>query len=407
MSLKTISLGRRDVHLIDPRLIVDIAGFNERTDYGDIATLEKQIEVNGITSDLMGRLQPDGNIGLIRGYRRMRCVRNLIEKGRWSHGGVPLKSVPPGTTDADLLVDQIVGNEGKPYTILEEGRVFARLLSEGLKKPEIAQRTGKTRTHVSNALALAAAPAEVIAHVEANHIAGSLVIDLIRETEGDAEKLVAAVNDAIAAAAEAGSTHATKKHTEKARQKKQQEQQQQQLNVNVNGASGGSADENAGAAPQDTSVEDEENADKIVDLLRADKPQHVTAASLANTLGFSVDQINRAVAVLRSRQVLGAPEHSTGLFPVLLSFVTGVSVAQVPEHRTDWGSVDGNAGAGGGHGGEKLGYDSTKNLEKLNKILEELPAEECDPINRAAVEASINFLEGKMDTKQMKSFLRL
>lgn len=398
-NLKSISKARSDVHHIDPRELVDFEGLNERIDFGtDFPELKEDIKLRGVQEPFVVKLH-DGQVKVIRGYRRKRAVHELIAEKTWTHRTVPVRSEERGATMVERLVDQITGNIAKPYTILEQGRIFERLQTEGLKSPEIAARTHKTRTHISNALALASAPPAVIAYVEQNKISDSLVIDLIRESttgnppQTDNEKLVAAVKAAIETAASKGKGHATRKHTARPR---------------PNGVAAGVTPANAeatnGVTPANAEKTAEENADKIVAWLRAGKPQHVSAAAMASALGLEAAAVNAAIAVLRTRQVLGEPNQD-GLFAVQISFLEGADVQQIPVHRTDWSSVDGNGGSN--NAPETLSFDSTKNLVKLNKILEEIPSEESDPVVRNAVEATINFLEGKMDTKAMKSFLRL
>lgn len=232
-NLKSIGQ-RRDRFIVDPKIIVDIDGLNERYDYGDLSTLKDQIKAHGIQVDLWVRLE-NGKLGLVRGYRRMRCVRELIAEKAWKHGGVPVISEPKDHTDTDRLLGQIIGNEGKPYTILEQGRVFERLITAGLSKVQIGDQTGKSRTHVSNALALAAAPPAIITFIEQNKISESLVIDLIRDVYAEevpgptggvnqtfAEKLVEKVMAAIGGAEAKGKTHATRKHaTPRVRKKRE------------------------------------------------------------------------------------------------------------------------------------------------------------------------------------------
>jgi ParB/RepB/Spo0J family partition protein len=464
-NLKSISKGRRDIHDIDPRRLVDFAGLNERIDYGaDFSELKEDIRLRGVTEPFKVKLD-EGKVKVIKGYRRKRAVHELIAEKVWTHGTVPVVAEERGASMIDRLVDQITGNIAKPYTILEQGRIFERLQSEGLKMPEIAARTHKTRTHITNALALASAPPAVIAYVEQNKISDSLVIDLIREAAGDNEKLVAAVKAAIETAAASGKTHATRKHTGKSRKAKDQSKNgsadqttidigevtpdeeniytsclsvvqnhdepevsvslfQRRLRLGyttakrmvdiliarnvidaVEGEDNGTKKYPIRAIqPGETGSTAEEDADKIVAWLRSGKPQHVSAAAMASALGLDAAAVNGAIAILRTRQILGEPNQD-GLFAVQISFLEGADVQQLPEHRTDWSSVDSNGGSN--NAPESLSYDSTKNLVKLNKILEDLPSEESDPVVRNAVEATINFLEGKMDTKAMKSFLRL
>jgi hypothetical protein len=84
-----------------------------------------------VIDDLLVRVE-NGHIGLVKGYRRMRCVRELIAEREWKHAGVPCKSEPKAASEREQLIvrliEQVAHNQGKAYTILEEGRVLLRRL---------------------------------------------------------------------------------------------------------------------------------------------------------------------------------------------------------------------------------------------------------------------------------------
>ena len=82
--METNKTTKTDIYKIDPRNIVVKDGFNSREDFGDIDTLAKQIEENGILNPIsvVPFKDESGNekYRLIDGERRYRAVMSLLEK---------------------------------------------------------------------------------------------------------------------------------------------------------------------------------------------------------------------------------------------------------------------------------------------------------------------------------------
>ena len=301
-NLKAIAVRRRDTFILDPRVIEDAPGLNERIDYGDLPVLKASIEKDGVAEDLLVRVE-QGHLRLIKGYRRMRCVRDLIAEKKWKHEGVPCKSEQPAATDAEQLIgrliEQVSHNQGKPYTILEQGRVFRRLLTlDGVTTQLIEKKTGLSRPAVKNALLLAEAEPQVLKEIAGGHISESLVIEFIREADGDPRSVAVMVEGAIATAKSSGKEKASRKH----------------------------------AAPK--------------------------------------------------------------------------AKKKAKNHATDWQQVPSGGGGIGGGGADRTSYDTKTNVNKLNKLMEELERDKCDPKCFDTVEATIDFLEGRKTVAEMKNYLR-
>lgn len=218
-NIKHVALRRRDSFTIDPKLIEDSEGLNEREDYGaDFPELKESIRKDGVAEDLEVSVEA-GHIRLIKGYRRMRAVRELIAEKLWTHEGVPCKSERRSGDARQVLVgrliEQISHNLGKPYTILEQGRVYTRLLEQGVTEKEIQERTGKSRPAVKNAVLLAEADPAVLKQIAGGHISESLVVEFIREAKGDAAKVVTLVEESVGTAAASGKKKASRKHAPK------------------------------------------------------------------------------------------------------------------------------------------------------------------------------------------------
>lgn len=450
-NLKAISLGRRDVFTVDPVLITDIQGLNERTDYGDIETLKDQIKEHGVIDDLIVRIH-EGKLGLVEGYRRMRCVRELIAEKAWKHGGVPVKAEPKDHTEVDRLIRQIVGNEGKPYNILEEGRVFERLLSLDIPDPktkklrkftktEVGRETGKSRTHVSNALALASAPPAVLTLVEEKKIAGSLVIDLIHEIAGNAEipeadkpaRLVAAVTEAIENAGKSGKTKASRKHTTPKKPKDPTPPDPTPALDQSALLTEAQAKDLAAMAPFT-----DEDRSNVCDAYKAiQKEDRATVPFLQRRLKWNWSRASRIIAILQSIGILGQRDIDDPALPLPILLWDPADAAQInarlklldpisetsgtnsppqpepptPAHNPLSPALDAPQnhippGAGGGGGPQSTSYDTTTNLRKLNTLMENLERNECDPKCYDTIECVIDFLQGKRTTAEVKHFIK-
>ena len=111
---------RKDMYMIDPRNIIVVDGFNSRVDF-DLDMLCESIKENGVLNPLtvIKTTDEEGNekYRLVDGERRYRSVMRLIEEG------IDIARIPailiPNMSDAELLVQQIVRNDGKPFNEYE------------------------------------------------------------------------------------------------------------------------------------------------------------------------------------------------------------------------------------------------------------------------------------------------
>ena len=141
--METNKTTKTDIYKIDPRNIVVKDGFNSREDFGDIDTLAKQIEENGILNPIsvVPFKDEDGNekYRLIDGERRYRAVMSLLDRGV-SVDRIPALFQPKSADQKALLVQQIIRNEGKGFNEMELAIAYKKLLDEGMTKEEIAEK---------------------------------------------------------------------------------------------------------------------------------------------------------------------------------------------------------------------------------------------------------------------------
>lgn len=177
---------RKDITYIDPRKIFVEEGFNKRTDWGDMESLKQSIIKNGIKSPLrVYKVFGAESYGLINGERRLKSVMEILKEGKHEIARIPAMIVEKRDV-AERLLESFIDNDGKPFTMLEEAQVCKQFITYGWTAAEIAERTGRTTTTISNLLVLADAPQEVKKTVEKKKISGSAVVDLMRnKKDGD------------------------------------------------------------------------------------------------------------------------------------------------------------------------------------------------------------------------------
>lgn len=141
--METNKTTKTDIYKIDPRNIVVEDGFNSREDFGDIDTLAKQIEENGVLNPISVVPFKDENgnekYRLIDGERRYRAVMSLLDRGV-TIDRIPALFQPKSADQKALLVQQIIRNEGKGFNEMELAIAYKKLLDEGMTKEEIAEK---------------------------------------------------------------------------------------------------------------------------------------------------------------------------------------------------------------------------------------------------------------------------
>jgi ParB family chromosome partitioning protein len=150
---------RTDLWQVDPRVIKVKEGWNKREDFGDIDELSKSIVENGVLIPITILKNKDADYELIDGERRLRATLFAIENG-YDIQTIPAKIQKSKDEIGNLFV-QILSNEGKRFTPIEEARVYEQLVVWGVNISEIASRVGKSVPHVYNRLKLCKATPEV------------------------------------------------------------------------------------------------------------------------------------------------------------------------------------------------------------------------------------------------------
>ena len=160
-----------------------------RREFHGIEELVASVTEKGILEPLLVRARDDGTYEIIAGERRFRAA---VEVG--------LSRVPCIELDVDdrgcLEISLVENIQRRNLTPFEEADAIARLREQfQYKHDDIARKLGRSRTSITEILALASIPAEIrsLCH-EAGVTSRSTLLQLARLTdEGDMRRMLAAI----------------------------------------------------------------------------------------------------------------------------------------------------------------------------------------------------------------------
>lgn len=200
------SQGKSEVFKVDPRLLVIEANWNTRDDSPEllehIDMLAQSIAEVGVKKPIEVKLLK-GKLIVRDGHCRTRAAMRAIEHYNAAIKTVPVISVDRHANDADLILNQIISNSGKPLTAMEEARVYKKLLDMGWQQGDIAKKVGKSNGRISQILAYLEMPASVQAQVATGAVSASLAQQVVKASETPAQASVA-LQEAVKEAAKEG-----------------------------------------------------------------------------------------------------------------------------------------------------------------------------------------------------------
>ena len=215
--LAAIAEGRTDLFRMDPRKIVIRHGWNSRDfdlpeNQAHVDQLAESIREVGVKEPLAG-YHEEGEFILTNGESRLRAVLKLISEGH-NVETVPVQPEPRHATEAEHVLSQIIRNSGKPFTPIENARVFARLIGLGMTNRDIAAKVGMTPERVAQIAKLDSVTPTVREHIKKGEITSTLV-QRIQAKAKDANEVEEQVVEAIKTAQAEGKRKATPKHAAK------------------------------------------------------------------------------------------------------------------------------------------------------------------------------------------------
>jgi ParB-like chromosome segregation protein Spo0J len=212
--IQNLAKARSDLLHLDPTDIRVLDDWNSR----DFEDPENIAHVAGLIESIrdVGVLEAvtvywkDGGAILENGESRLRAVMALREQG------VEIKTIPAlassrHASDADRVAAQMVRNSGKPFTVLEQARVFTQLSGFGWPDKDIAARCGLTVERVRQIMSLASVPQATQDLIKAGKISAT-VVQRIANKADTPEAVDAAVKAAVSAATKDGSAKAGPRH---------------------------------------------------------------------------------------------------------------------------------------------------------------------------------------------------
>jgi ParB family transcriptional regulator, chromosome partitioning protein len=146
--------------------LIDRNPYQTRTRFDEIALAElaESIKSSGVIQPVMVRPQPNGRFQLIAGERRWMASQKA--------GKQTIPAIAKNVSNEQAMEITIIENlQREDLNAMEQARAYERLGREfGLTQEQMAQRTGKDRSSVSNFLRLLKLPAEVQQMVESDKL---------------------------------------------------------------------------------------------------------------------------------------------------------------------------------------------------------------------------------------------
>jgi ParB family chromosome partitioning protein len=186
---------------LKPSQLVELEGFNIRTDYADIESLALSIIENGVVEPIKVKFLEKNEKGeqlyqVVQGHRRTRAAKMAVEmlqkQGLTLQADsltVPAMKVDSRLSEIDLLFLQFTGNDQENLKPHEVAEFIKRLVSYGMKAGDIATKIGKTPAYISQMLTLANAAPALKEAVANEVISASTATTIVRQSDTMAEQI--------------------------------------------------------------------------------------------------------------------------------------------------------------------------------------------------------------------------
>lgn len=194
--ITSLSEGRSDLLKIDPRKLHIKEGWNLRDmsapdTVEHIDMLAQSITEIGVQVPLRAYWE-DGKAYITSGHCRLKAALRAIEIYKAELKTVPVQIEDRYANEADRILGQITHNSGKPFTSLEQAKVFKKLLDLGWQQDAIAKKVGISASRVSQILDLLTLPEPVKAMVVAGNVSPTLAVQTVAQNGSKAEQVLKA-----------------------------------------------------------------------------------------------------------------------------------------------------------------------------------------------------------------------
>lgn len=194
LGLKSLAQGRSEIFKVDPRLLHIKEGWNTRdmTDPANkdhVTTLAASIAEVGVKEPLTVYWE-NSKAYVSDGHCRLWAALEAIKNGA-EIKTVPVKTEDRYANEADRIFSQVLRNSGKPFSQLEQAKVFKKLLDLGWQQQDIAKKAGVTASRISQVLDLLTLPEGVKAMVVNGSVSASMAVQTVKSEGTEAEKKLA------------------------------------------------------------------------------------------------------------------------------------------------------------------------------------------------------------------------
>lgn len=221
--IASIAQGRSDMHRVDPRQLYVKSGWNSRdltdpTNIEHIDMLAKSIAEIGVKKPLVVYWE-DGKAYVSDGHCRLMAAIRAIEVYNAEIKTVPVITDDRYANEADRIFGQIVHNQGKPFSQLEQAKVFKKLVDLGWQQGDIAKKAGVSPGRVSQILELLTMPEGVKSMVVNGNVSATMAMQTVKSVGTQAEQ---ALKKGLEQAKAEGKTKIKPAHLEGASEPKKQ-----------------------------------------------------------------------------------------------------------------------------------------------------------------------------------------
>lgn len=220
MAIKDIATGRTDVYKVDPRALHLKPDWNSR----DVDNPENIAHIDQLAQSIaeVGVKQPltvyweDGKAWVTDGWCRLHAVFRAIEYYKADIKTVPVINEDRFGNEVDRVFTQIVRNQGKPFSAMEQAKVYRKLCDLGWNQSDIAKKSGVSQGRISQVLELLTLPEEIKRMIACGQVSSTFAMQTFKANDNNGEKTIKQLTNAFEGAKSEGKTKLAPKHMEPA-----------------------------------------------------------------------------------------------------------------------------------------------------------------------------------------------